>query len=126
MRHHAVTTRRAKPSWATGLAAIAAGLALTALLPLAAGAASASARAIQRVGATNSARLHETIVVNPAGRTLYTSSPRAPAHHLHRSAREAVAAKAGALAQHPAARRQRRARTTIARRPPRRRPAGCL
>jgi predicted lipoprotein with Yx(FWY)xxD motif len=81
MHQHAISTRRQPPSWAAGLLAISAGLALTALLALAASAAGASTRATVRVGTTHSARLHETILVNPSGRTLYHLRPES-AHHI--------------------------------------------
>lgn len=80
MHRHDVTTLQKKPSWIAGLLAITAGLALTAALALAASAAGASSRATVRVGASHSARLHETILVNTGGRTLYHLTPESARH----------------------------------------------
>jgi predicted lipoprotein with Yx(FWY)xxD motif len=74
--HPTTTTHR--PAWAVGLLAITAGLALTAAL--AASAVGASSRTIVRVGASHSARLHETILVNSGGRTLYHRKPESARH----------------------------------------------
>ena len=69
-----------KPSWALGLLTISAGLALTAALALAASAAGASSRATVRVGASHSARLNETILVDTRGRTLYRLTSESARH----------------------------------------------
>lgn len=65
----AIAQRR--PAWVTGLRLPAAGLALAALMALVPGSVEASSGRSVRVGASYSARLHETILVNSAGRTLY-------------------------------------------------------
>jgi predicted lipoprotein with Yx(FWY)xxD motif len=81
MHHPGITTHYKRPAWVARLLAITAGLALTAALALAASTARASSRTTVRVGASHSARLHETILVNAAGRTLYHLKPES-AHHI--------------------------------------------
>ncbi len=81
MNHRAITTIQKRSPWAAGLLAITAGMVLTAALALAASAAGASSRATLRVGESQSSRLHETILVNSAGRTLYHLMPES-AHHI--------------------------------------------
>jgi predicted lipoprotein with Yx(FWY)xxD motif len=81
MHHPGISTRQNRPAWAAGLQAITAGLALTAALALAASAAGDPSRTSVRVGASHSARLHETILVNTSGRTLYHLMPES-AHHI--------------------------------------------
>jgi predicted lipoprotein with Yx(FWY)xxD motif len=80
MHDPGITTHQNRLAWAAGLLAITAGLALTAVLALAASAAGASSRASMRVGASHSARLHETILVNSGGRTLYHLKPESARH----------------------------------------------
>jgi predicted lipoprotein with Yx(FWY)xxD motif len=75
-----ITTHHKRPSWAGGLLSITAGLALTAVLALTASAAGASSRTIVRVGVSHSTRLHETILVNSRGRTLYHLKPESARH----------------------------------------------
>jgi predicted lipoprotein with Yx(FWY)xxD motif len=77
--HHTTTTHHHRPAWAMGLLAITAGFALAAAL--ADSAVGASSRTSVRVGASHSARLHETILVNSGGRTLYHLKPES-AHHI--------------------------------------------
>jgi predicted lipoprotein with Yx(FWY)xxD motif len=80
MHQPGITIHHKRPAWAAGLLAITAGMALTAALTLAASAAGASSRPSVRVGARHSARLHETILVNAAGRTLYHLEPESARH----------------------------------------------
>jgi predicted lipoprotein with Yx(FWY)xxD motif len=80
MHQPGITTHHKRPAWDAGLLAIAAGLAVTAALALAASAAGASSRTSVRVGASHSARLQETILVNTAGRTLYHLKPESARH----------------------------------------------
>jgi predicted lipoprotein with Yx(FWY)xxD motif len=80
MHHPGITTHHPRPAWAAGLLAITAGLALTAALALAASAAGAASRTSVRVGASHSARLHETILVNTSRRTLYYLKPESARH----------------------------------------------
>lgn len=80
MHHPGITTHQKRPAWAVGVLAITAGLALTAALALAASAAGASSRTSVRVGASHSARLHETILVTAGGRTLYHLTPESARH----------------------------------------------
>ncbi len=81
MRHPGIITPEKPPSWAAGVLAMTGTLALTAALALAASAAGASSRTTVRVGASHSARLHETILVNAGGGTLYHLNPES-AHHI--------------------------------------------
>jgi predicted lipoprotein with Yx(FWY)xxD motif len=80
MHDPAITTHQKRPSWAAGLVAIIAGLILIAVFALAASAAGASSRTTVRVGASHSARLHETILVGAGGRTLYHLAPESTRH----------------------------------------------
>lgn len=81
MHHRAITTaHQRRRGWPAGLLAITVGLALSAGLALAASAARASSKTSIRVGASHSARLHETILVNTGGRTLYHLKPESARH----------------------------------------------
>jgi predicted lipoprotein with Yx(FWY)xxD motif len=80
MYHPGITTHHQRPAWAAGLLAIAASLALTAVLAVTSSAVGATARPIVRVGVSHNARLHEPILVNSAGRTLYHLVPESARH----------------------------------------------
>jgi predicted lipoprotein with Yx(FWY)xxD motif len=75
---HHTTTHHPRPAWTVGLLTITAGLTLTAAI--AASAVGASSRTGVRVGASHSTRLHETILVNSGGRTLYHLKPESARH----------------------------------------------
>jgi predicted lipoprotein with Yx(FWY)xxD motif len=86
MHRPGITSHHKRPVWAAGPLAITIGLALTAALALVASAAGASSRTSVRVGASHSARLHETILVKSDGRTLYHLEPESARHIICTSA----------------------------------------
>jgi predicted lipoprotein with Yx(FWY)xxD motif len=75
------SARMPRRAWAAGLVSITAALAaLAGALALTAGSAGASSRSTVHVGVSRSARLHETILVNAHGRTLYHLKPESARH----------------------------------------------
>jgi predicted lipoprotein with Yx(FWY)xxD motif len=79
--YHNRSTHPNRSVWAAGLLAIGTSLTLTAVFALGASAAGASSRSTVRVGTIHSARLHRTILVNSARRTLYHLTSES-AHHI--------------------------------------------